>query len=277
MALWISMQCAIAYMIQQFNCNWLLIFGTAYVFGAFFCHGLWVMVHELTHDLILNNATANTFLMLISNIVHIIPSAVSFRYYHRIHHSHLNETYGDPDVPLPIEDKLFGHTVIGKATWLSFFSVFQTIRALSSPAPIEPAIIFNWIFNVAFIYYTLAFVGTKALCYHLLSSLFSVGLLLHPLGARWIAEHWAIKPLQETYSYYGPINNVACNIGYHNEHHDFPKIAWSKLPKLKAAAPEFYEPLHKHYSYVGLLWTFVTNRNFTLKSRVVRWPKGKEQ
>ncbi len=57
---------------------------------------------------------------------------------------------------------------------------------------------------------------------------------------------------------------------YHNEHHDFVSIPWKNLPKLKAIAPEFYDPLYAHNSYFKLLWTFITNPSLTLKSRVVR-------
>ena len=75
----------------------------------------------------------------------------------------------------------------------------------------------------------------------LASLFFSVG--LHILGARWIQEHYLLHPPQETYSYYGPLNLVAFNVGYHNEHHDCPSIPWNKLPTIRKIAPEFYENL----------------------------------
>src|SRR5207342_2932808 len=63
--------------------------------------------------------------------------------------------------------------------------------------------------------------GWKAFFFLLISFFFSVG--LHPLGARWIQEHYlTLDEDQETYSYYGPLNTLAFNVGYHNEHHDSP-------------------------------------------------------
>jgi sphingolipid delta-4 desaturase len=272
----VSILVALSWAVQKYELSILGVLAAAYCVGAFICHAQWVLIHELTHDLVFDAPFLNTFLLLICNTTHIIPSGISFRYFHKQHHSYLNETYKDPDVPSPIEDKLFGHSMLGKATWLSLFSVFQSLRLLRARQPFEWAAVFNILLNAAFIYAILHFFGTKALLFLFLSSLLSVGLLLHPLGARWIAEHWAVFPLQETYSYYGIINFFAFNIGYHNEHHDFVGVPWSDLPKLKKVAPEYYEPLHQHPSYIKLIWSFITNTNFTLKSRVVRWPKGEE-
>jgi sphingolipid delta-4 desaturase len=269
----ISILVSLAKIVEVYQMSWLGIIALAYCVGAFICHAQWVLIHELTHDLVFKSQFLNTLCLLICNTTHIIPSGISFRYFHRQHHAFLNETYKDPDVPSPIEDRIFGHSILGKATWISLFSVLQTLRLLRSPQPFEWPLFFNFMGNGLFAYAIFFAFGVKAVMFLLFSSLLSVGLLLHPLGARWIAEHWAVQPPQETYSYYGIINTVAFNIGYHNEHHDFVGVPWNLLPKIKKIAPEYYEPLHQHPSYVKLLWTFVTNPNFTLKSRVVRWPK----
>jgi sphingolipid 4-desaturase/C4-monooxygenase len=97
---------------------------------------------------------------------------------------------------------------------------------------------------------------------------------LHPVGARWIQEHYTYDFDQETFSYYGPINRVALNMGYHNEHHDLPSVPWNNLPRLRAMAPEFYHNLKYHSSWSRLLCQFVFDKRYSLYSRVERMKHG---
>lgn len=81
-------------------------------------------------------------------------------------------------------------------------------------------------FNAA-IMFTL---GPKTIMYFLFSSFFAGS--IHPTAGHFLAEHYVVEGKTETYSYYGPLNWLAYNVGYHNEHHDFPNIAWTKLPEV---------------------------------------------
>jgi len=72
-------------------------------------------------------------------------------------------------------------------------------------------------FIIAFIFDGLMFYffGGKTVAYFLLST--TLGLSLHPISGHFIAEHYVFKEGHETYSYYGPLNYITYNVGYHNE------------------------------------------------------------
>ena len=110
--------------------------------------------------------------------------------------------------------------------------------------------------------------GPKALAYLALSTFFALG--LHPVGGRWIQEHYETRKGQETYSYYGPLNRTCFNMGYHNEHHDFAGIPWNNLPKLKKLAPDYYDSLASYRSWTGVLLKFIFDPSMSTYSRVVR-------
>lgn len=77
----------------------------------------------------------------------------------------------------------------------------------------------------------------------------------------------------ETYSYYGPLNKITWNVGYHNEHHDFPAVAGSKLPLLKKIAAEFYDDLPSHGSWLKVIYDFITDSTISPYSRIKRKSK----
>ena len=79
-----------------------------------------------------------------------------------------------------------------------------------------------------FMPYVITLLGTKGIVYLIGGSLLTMG--LHPVAGHFIAEHYMFSKGYETYSYYGPFNWITFNVGYHNEHHDFPSVPGSRLP-----------------------------------------------
>lgn len=75
---------------------------------------------------------------------------------------------------------------------------------------------------------------------------------------------------QETTSYYGWLNILCYNVGYHNEHHDFPSVPWTRLPQLRAIAKEFYDPLPAHSSWPAVTYKFIMDPKVGMWSRAKR-------
>merc|ERR1719242_2101806 len=109
------------------------------------------------------------------------------------------------------------------------------------------------------------------LLYFLLSAFFAGS--IHPTAGHFIAEHYVMDGVTETYSYYGPLNRLAYNVGYHNEDHDFPNVPWTNLPKVREIAPEFYDDLPRSESWPGTLYRYIFDDAITPFSRVRRSKK----
>jgi sphingolipid 4-desaturase/C4-monooxygenase len=250
---------------------WWLSLHVAYGVGAFANHAMFVVIHDAIHNLVLRDRTLNKCVAILADLPNTFPTAMGFRCYHIKHHSHLGDYDFDADLPSRWEGRLVGNRWYGKAIWLFFFAVFQITRLsrLRATVPMWSRwTVFNVLAVVGFDAIILFACGLNGLFYLFASFWFSVG--LHPVGARWIQEHFTFDAEQETYDYYGPLNRIALNIGYHNEHHDFPDIPWRRLPELKRLAPEYYLPLKTHRSWSGLLLRFIFDPDYTLFSRVDR-------
>ncbi len=257
------------------NQSWWMVFGAAYLIGAFADHALFVMVHECAHRLIFKNPIANRLAGILANIPQIFPSSVSFERYHIKHHSFQGVMELDGDLPNEWEAKLIDNYFIGKVIWLLFYPIFQVFRLgrLREIKPFDGWIALNVLVQIVFMGLVWVVLGPKAMVFLVASFFFSVG--LHPLGARWIQEHYLLNGDQETFSYYGPLNTVAFNVGYHNEHHDFPSVPWNKLPQIRAIAPASYNALVYHTSWTKLFIRFLFDKEISLFSRVIRSNRGK--
>ncbi len=275
----VSIQFVLAYAVK--DASWWVVFAVAYCLGAFANHALFVVVHECAHRLVFRPKFPNFLAGVWSNLPLFFPSAVSFQKYHLKHHAFQGVYELDADVPSVWEAKVIGHSAFGKAIWLLLYPFFQLTRPwrLREIAVLDRWTMANFVIQVSFNVAVYMVLGPKSFWYFFLSLFFSIG--LHPLGARWIQRHYTTGEGdhgdQETFSYYGPLNKIAFNVGYHNEHHDFPSVPWTRLPQIRAIAPEYYNNLEYHMSWTRLLFKFLFDRELSLFSRVVRTERNRVQ
>ncbi len=242
----------------------------AYFVGAFANHCLYVVIHDATHRLVFTSRALNMLVAIFADLPNVMPGAIGFSIYHLKHHAHQGDYGRDADIASHWEARLIGRRWYKKALWLLLLPLFQLTR----PARVKGVLVVNrWsLVNVcAALAFDSAIVmafGWNALLYLGASWIFSIG--LHPLAGRWIQEHFTLDPAQETASYYGPLNRLALNVGYHNEHHDFPAVPWNRLPRVRALAPEFYDELQSPPSWTMLWLAFLLDPRYSLYSRVLR-------
>ena len=108
--------------------SWWIVFGAAYLIGAFADHALFVMIHECAHRLLFKNPKANRLAGIFANLPQLFPSSVSFERYHIKHHSFQGVHELDADLPNHWEAKLIDNYFIGKAIWLLFYPITQYIK-----------------------------------------------------------------------------------------------------------------------------------------------------
>ncbi len=266
----VALQTFVAIALARAGAPWWAILATAWTLGAVVDHALWVMIHEATHYLMFRKRWLNQVFGYIANCPLFVPAYASFQRYHLRHHARQGEYEQDADLPSFAEIRLVGNNTVMKALWLLFFPVVQATRPmhLNPRQYIDGPVALTMVTQLAYLSLVWWAAGWWAIAYLVFSLFASIG--LHPLGARWIQEHYTFSTKQETFSYYGQGNRVAFNVGFHNEHHDFPSVPWNHLPRLRSIAAEHYDALDAHRSWTRLLFQFLSDPRYGMTSRVVR-------
>lgn len=240
---------------------------SVYILGGTITHALSLGNHELTHNLAFETPIYNESLGIFINIAQGIPSAITFKKYHLEHHYYQGIQNVDVDIPTIWEGMTFNDP-LKKLLWIILQPLFYAIRPLIvNPKPMLFMEFINIVIVLGFDL-LLVYWDYRVLLFNILSTLLGMG--LHPVAGHFISEHYEFSPNQETYSYYGSLNLLTFNVGYHNEHHDFPKIPGSRLPQVKEIAKEYYDNLSWYDSWIKVIWNYIFRIDISPFSRIVR-------
>ncbi|KAG5178092.1 hypothetical protein JKP88DRAFT_258625 [Tribonema minus] len=244
---------------------WLALLAVVYLVGTPINHACAMIIHETAHDLAAVSVTANHAIALLANLPLAVPAAMSFRCYHLLHHSHLGVIGRDLDLPTLQELMAVGCSTCKKMLWHSLYMFSYGLRPLGwgvKQVSIKGEAL-NAALQIAFdVAMALAF-GAPAVAYMFACTLFAFG--MHPCAAHFLQEHYTIRvgvqqlqpqqqvqhqaqhQLQETFSYYGPLNPLILNL-----------------------APHFYDNLVYHTSVWEVMLEFYRRSDLGPASRVTR-------
>jgi sphingolipid delta-4 desaturase len=233
--------------------------------GAIAAHALGVLIHEASHNLVFRGAWRNKVIAIVANLPLGAPAAIEFRHQHLLHHKYLGDAR-DPDgrdtqAPTLKEVEIVGHSALRKLLSFTFGRFFYRARPANA-APRDAWLLGNVVACVVADAAIVATTGWRPLVYLLVSALVAFG--PHVLGARRLSEHLTIRRGQPTNSYYGLLNRVAFDVGYHVEHHDFPAIPWRRMRRLHAVAREDYEHLASIASWSALIAAYFLDSRYSV-------------
>jgi sphingolipid delta-4 desaturase len=245
-----------------------MTFVCCYTLSGMITGSMTLALHELSHNLGAKKPIWNRVLSMIANTCMGIPAAATFKRYHAEHHKFLGEHHIDVDIPTYFEGNWFKNGHLSKMMWLFFQPAWYSLRpmVLNTKDPNSYEFI-NYACTITADLLVYSRYGIPGVLYLILGTI--MGMQWHPVAGHFVAEHYVFNEGQETYSYYGPLNWVCFNVGYHIEHHDFPYVAESKLAVLRKTAPEFYDYPHYH-SWVKVMYDFVMDPYVTPFSRIKR-------
>ncbi len=264
----VTAQLVIAWALSAFAAPFWAHAATALLVGSVLSHWAGQAIHETSHQLAARTRLANRALAWFANLPMLFPIAETFHRYHLDHHRFLGVETKDTDLPHALEVRFIGRSPVRKAAWLLLYFFVYSARGLTFIKRPSWAEVGNTLVQLAFTALLAKGLGWAAVGYLAASTI--IGHSFHPVAAHFIHEHYTFTARQETFSYYGPLNAVTFNVGYHVEHHDFMAIPGSRLPKLHALAKAHYRTLRSHTSWSWVLWHFVVSKTMGVHSRLVR-------
>jgi sphingolipid delta-4 desaturase len=276
---------------------WWLVIAAAWVVGAWLNVLLFQLAHECNHGLVFQRTSWNRWLFTFTSLPMFLSGHHTWWVEHLVHHNDLGAKkdfisrrrtfflltrYTSPLV-MPYSVVMlvmqFLRSLLGVLLYVGCL-----LRLRTEPGPLTLSVladehlasgyrrerITRWavaypLLNFALCGLLWAYGGWKPIVYLLLSQAFMTG-FLHPFmfGIVLAISHFhGTRNYQPSASYYGWLNHVMLNIGYHVEHHDLAAIPWFRVPQLRRIAPEFYNDLEQIHSYTRLAWRFVFARRET--------------
>jgi sphingolipid 4-desaturase/C4-monooxygenase len=269
--------------------NVLIVFVVAFFVGQVTIHSAAALIHETAHRLVFRERRAKlAFDLLLEVITTSFARQLTYQHEHvSSHHPHLGNyerDYEHEDVCRFLARRAYrarhpGHQHLLTVAELLvnllpfgflfanriFSPIYQrgTGRAVKDRARNIGATQASVSEQRLFIATSLAVNLFLFLCFGFLGWLYqvwSLSLFLGKFGitnlGQSLAEHPGDDLHQPTRSTYWWGNLILFNTGYHHEHHTFPDIAWSRLPRLKALAPEAFRSTGGR-SYVRCWWDHV--------------------
>jgi sphingolipid delta-4 desaturase len=282
--------------------GWIASFFAAACYGAFCAFGFQALNHELMHSIALPGATFLSLVGSGCTLVPWFSYYFSGGHArHHKNAGTPNDIdreaffWAWERVPASWPDWLDGPA--GSILWASLVGIGLPVLYVIS---FSVCLLGNWRANVKELGYfamdslvtlvvhalVLFFGGAKGLLYMVISMGFGNGFLMHPLIGFWLMQHLChsesagsndqqirspgvsagdeLISFQPTASYSGSAiwNLLNFNCLSHVEHHDFSRVPWTNLPRLKKLAPEYYEaPCLAHVpSITGLIWHWINTK-----------------
>lgn len=269
--------------------NLLVVFLIAFFVGQVAIHAAGALLHETAHRLVFRASRAKlAFDLLLEAILTSFSLQLTYQHEHvSLHHPFLGNYERDYEhedncrflarrrfrndhprlerlmvvaqlvvalVPLGflVSDRIF----LPIYHWATGLKVRDTARRMGStqPRPSERAL-FVAVSVAALLFLWLAF-GWMAALYQIWSlSIFRGKAGITNLGQS-LAEHPGDDTENPTRSQYDWLNWLLFNTGYHHEHHTYPQVPWTRLPRLRMLAPEIFNQVEPR-SYFRCWWDHV--------------------